>query len=413
MSTAVGTAFSMRSLLNPSQECVQISPASPISISVPPKPENRASNDRKRRHERAKARYNEEMNDLNTKYRTLEKQLREMEQNKKMKIEGHSHSPWEGFARRQAWKRQQAMIENGRLKSRLEVQMSIIKDLQAVLTKQPQLLESPLDPLDSLPVSLPRDPVLRQEAISKIMTVQLDRMNDVFVENGLLETHESWKQVSVRYDEATSELVFETTISLIFNVPVGTLSKGLDATLHRALEGSEYFNGSSKLLETNDSKTHMKRRVYKVEGAMDIHTNFIHHAFPAGDSYVWVSQSVHEDELYPIPDTEFRSRDSIWCVTEPVSETQSRLKKVRHIHLVPPRGRELGDSCPVGSLADILINIYVANTELFTNLLETNVLDFCPQKPQVLIEDSGPIIQLNQLSLLDGSSRSSSVTSSP
>ncbi|KAF0718217.1 Aste57867_1825 [Aphanomyces stellatus] len=43
---------------------------------------------------------------------------------------------------------------------------------------------------------------------------------------------------------------------------------------------------------------------------------------------------------------------------------------------------------------------------LFTSLVEKNVLEYCPEKPEVLVESAGPIIQLNQFK--DGSSGTSS-----
>ncbi|KAF0718215.1 hypothetical protein As57867_001821, partial [Aphanomyces stellatus] len=388
-------AFSMRSLLNPSHDSAPYHDDIVVTTE-PPKAENRASSDRKRRHERAKARYNEEMTHLHVKREELEDKLLALESNKKSKIQKQSKSPWEGFARRQAWKRQQSMKENGKLKMQLETQLSIIRDLQAVLSKQPQLLEAPAVGSGPLSVRLCRDPIQRKQTITDMLQHQLHRMDNIFTENGLLASQDSWKQVTVRYDEVSRELVCEKSLSLIFNVPFGVLSSGLHSTVNRMHQHSTFSNGSSDLLEVVDANTQYKHRVYKLDGVPDIHVNFIFHSFGSTDSYVWIGQSVLEDELHPFPDNVFRSRESIWCVAEPISATQSRLKKVRHIHLAPPREQDLGSVCPVGALADILINVYAANTDLFTSILEGNVLDFCPQKPEVLVESAGPIIQLNQ-----------------
>ncbi|KAF0718400.1 Aste57867_1724 [Aphanomyces stellatus] len=402
----MSSAFSMRSLLNPSHDSAVHHDDILITTKLPL--ENRASSDRKRRHERAKARYNEEMTHLHDKCQALEDKLLALESNKKFKIQKHSKSPWEGFARRQAWKRQQSMMENGKLKMQLETQLSIIRDLQAVLTKQPQLLDAPPVGSGTLSVRLGLDPIERKQTISDMLQHQLHRMDDVFAENGLVESQDSWKQLTVRYDDTAHELVFEKSLSLIFNVPIGVLCSGLHSTVNRVREHATYFNGSSDTLEVVDANTLYRRRVYKLDdgGVPDIHVNFIFHTSGSADSYVWIGQSVLEDELHPFPDNVFRSRESIWCVAEPISATQSRLKKVRHIHLAPPREQDLGSVCPVGALADILISVYAANTDLFTSLVEKNVLEYCPEKPEVLVESAGPIIQLNQFK--DGSSRTSS-----
>ncbi|KAF0721808.1 hypothetical protein AaE_010008 [Aphanomyces astaci] len=238
-----GAAISMQSLLNPSNEFSpaikedpsrasrsfpptqlnMLVPRLSSSSNLPPKTENRASSDRKRRHEKAKARYNEEMADLQDKYDSLELQLHDLNLNKRQKIEGQAQSTWEGFARRQAWQRQQSMIENTRLKSRLEMQMSIIRDLQGVLTNQPLLLvrvmcsyeSSILGPSDIPYVHLTVDPRERKLAVDAIMENQLARMQDVFAENGMLRTQNTWKQVSVRFDECSKELVFEMSLSFV------------------------------------------------------------------------------------------------------------------------------------------------------------------------------------------------------
>ncbi|RQM23910.1 hypothetical protein B5M09_002564 [Aphanomyces astaci] len=259
-----GAAISMQSLLNPSNEFSpaikedpsrasrsfpptqlnMLAPRLSSSSNLPPKTENRASSDRKRRHEKAKARYNEEMADLQDKYDSLELQLHDLNLNKRQKIEGQAQSTWEGFARRQAWQRQQSMIENTRLKSRLEMQMSIIRDLQGVLTNQPLLLESSiLGPSDIPYVHLTVDPRERKLAVDAIMQNQLARMQDVFAENGMLRTQNTWKQVSVRFDECSKELVFEMSLSFIFNVPIGDLTSGLNTVVTPRVDYSEYSNG--------------------------------------------------------------------------------------------------------------------------------------------------------------------------
>ncbi|ETV93502.1 hypothetical protein, variant [Aphanomyces invadans] len=271
VSAAKGAAsFSMQSLLNPSSEyppsnkedmsshpphTVRSYPQPPVLVpplrplhALPPKPENRASSDRKRRHEKAKARYNEEMADLHDKYTSLELQLTELETNKRMKIEGQAQSTWEGFARRQAWQRQQSMKENARLKSRLEMQMTIIRDLQAVLTNQPLLLESSiLGPAEIPFVHLTEDSRERKLAVDSIMQAQLSRMQVVFAENGMLRSLNTWKQVAVRFDECTKELVFEMSLSFIFNVPINELCAGLNTAITVRSDYSEYSNGSTKV----------------------------------------------------------------------------------------------------------------------------------------------------------------------
>ncbi|KAF0718216.1 Aste57867_1824 [Aphanomyces stellatus] len=402
----MSSAFSMRSLLNPSHDSAPYHEDIVITTE-PPKAENHESSDRKRRHERAKARYNEEMAHLHDKREELEDKLLALESTKRSKIQNHSKSPWEGFARRQAWKRQQSMMENGKLKMQLETQLSIIRDLQAVLTKQPQLLEAPSVGAGPFSVRLGRDPIQRKQMITTMLQHHLHRMDNIFTENGLLASQDSWKQLTVRYDDTAHELVFEKSLSLIFNVPIGVLCSGLHSTINRVRPHSTFSNGSSDVLEVVDATTQYKRRVYKLDGLVpDIHVNFIVHTSGTADSYVLICQSVLDDELHPLPDNVFRSHESIWCVAEPISATQSRLKKVRHIHLVPPREQDLGSVCPVGALADILINVYATNSDVFTNLLEKNVLAYCPEKPEVLVESAGPIIQLNQFK--DGSSRASS-----
>ncbi|RHY11571.1 hypothetical protein DYB25_001956 [Aphanomyces astaci] len=413
-----GAAISMQSLLNPSNEFSpaikedpsrasrsfpptqlnMLAPRLSSSSNLPPKTENRASSDRKRRHEKAKARYNEEMADLQDKYDSLELQLHDLNLNKRQKIEGQAQSTWEGFARRQAWQRQQSMIENTRLKSRLEMQMSIIRDLQGVLTNQPLLLESSiLGPSDIPYVHLTVDPRERKLAVDAIMQNQLARMQDVFAENGMLRTQNTWKQVSVRFDECSKELVFEMSLSFIFNVPIGDLTSGLNTVVTPRVDYSEYSNGYTSLLETFDSKTQYIRRVYTLDGAPDVHVNFVFHSFGTADSFVWIGQSVLEDDVHPIPDNVLRSRESIWCLAEPISPTQSRLRKVRHVHLIPPKAKDFGDVCAVGKLAEILVNCYAANTELFAQLVEANVKKNCSaHKPTLLMESPGPLIQLNQ-----------------
>ncbi|RHY26765.1 hypothetical protein DYB32_007321 [Aphanomyces invadans] len=387
------------------QPPVLVPPLRPLHA-LPPKPENRASSDRKRRHEKAKARYNEEMADLHDKYTSLELQLTELETNKRMKIEGQAQSTWEGFARRQAWQRQQSMKENARLKSRLEMQMTIIRDLQAVLTNQPLLLESSiLGPAEIPFVHLTEDSRERKLAVDSIMQAQLSRMQVVFAENGMLRSLNTWKQVAVRFDECTKELVFEMSLSFIFNVPINELCAGLNTAITVRSDYSEYSNGSTK---TFDSKTQYVRRVYTLNGAPDVHVNFVFHSFGTTDSFVWIGQSVLEDDLYPFPENVLRSRESIWCLAEPISATQSRLRKIRHVHLIPPKSKDFADVCGVGKLADILVNCYAANTELFAQLVESSVTkNLSSYRPDQLMESTGPLIQLNQFKTTQLSLRTS------
>ncbi|OQR88125.1 hypothetical protein ACHHYP_07534 [Achlya hypogyna] len=339
--------FSLKSLLNP-------------DVAGDKEP-----SDRKRRHDRAKARYVEEVSYLQDRSLELQAQLDGLERSKKRKVHA-TGSVWEGFARRQALERQAAQLENTKLKGMLTQQLSIIHSLQSVLAQRPQLLTWPTLPLhDASLVRLPSARGPRHDALETAMAAELDRLDDTYRKFGLQNTLDTWKQVVVRVDDATQEIVLDVSFSLVVHVPLPTLVAAMTA-IYIPTEDLHVANGSVEFLERFDKHTTYIRRRYAIHGLPEVIAQFACRSMASGDGGKYVLVSVMDDDAFPYPRHALRSREHIYASAEPLSAVSSRWKMVRRVHV--PASVQGGVAAPIGALVELLLHCYSDNIDILMGL---------------------------------------------
>ncbi|OQS04867.1 hypothetical protein THRCLA_02931 [Thraustotheca clavata] len=350
--------------------------------------------DRKRRHDRAKARYLEEVSYLQEKSRELQVQLDTLESSKKRKAD-KPLSVWEGFARRQALERQEAQLENGKLKSMLTQQILIIRNLEGVLTQRPQLIAWPTLTVNDLTVT--RFPIKiqeRKQAFDRLMESEFGCLDEIYRKFGLSDTLDTWKQVVVRIDEATSDIVLDVSFSLIVNVSYDIMAKAM-TTIYIPKELINVPNGSANVLELIDDLSVYIQRKYTLQSLPEIHAHFACRAKNMEDRVLCVLASVMDDDAYPYPSHVLRSREHIYSSAEHLNENQSRWKMVRRVHIPASANGQI--DLPIGSLVELLLHLYSDNVEILMSRMQ-DVLRAIANVPlsAVLVEPAGDLIQLNQ-----------------
>ncbi|KDO19431.1 hypothetical protein SPRG_15421 [Saprolegnia parasitica CBS 223.65] len=413
---------SLRSLLNPT-EADNGSTSSDAA---------KEPSDRKRRHDRAKARYMEEVSYLQEKSKELQDQLDGLERSKKRKTETTA-SVWEGFARRQALERQEAQLENAKLKGVLTQQLSIIKGLEAVLSQRPQLLTWPTLPMNdasivrfpkdpalraaefervmtyeltwpTLPmndasiVRFPKDPAQRAAEFERVMTYELARLDETYRKFGLVNTLDTWKQVVVRMDEATHEVVLDVSFSLVVHVPARVLADAM-TIIYIPNEDLSVRNGSVKFLERFDPHSVYVQRIFNITNLPQVVAHFACRcARVAADHAKFALVSVMDDDAVPYPHHALRSREHIYASAEPLNGTQSRWKMVRRVHI--PASLTAQVPVPIGALVELLLHCYSDNIEILMRRMRDvlpGVAGLAPHSD--LVEPAGELIQLNQTRL--------------
>ncbi|EQC27076.1 hypothetical protein SDRG_15086 [Saprolegnia diclina VS20] len=380
--------FSLKSLLNPTED----GDGNTSSDGA------KEPNDRKRRHDRAKARYMEEVSYLQVKSKELQGQLDGLERSKKRKTESTA-SVWEGFARRQALERQEAQLENSKLKGVLTQQLSIIKGLEAVLSQRPQLLTWPVLPTnDASIVRFPKDPATRAAEFERVMTFELARLDETYRKFGLIDTLDTWKQVVVRMDEATHEVVLDVSFSLVVHVPARVLADAM-TIIYIPAEDLGVRNGRVKFLERFDPHSVYIQRIFAITNLPEVVAHFACRGARLDEDHAkFVLASVMDDDLVPYPPQALRSREHIYASAEPLNATQSRWKMVRRVHI--PASVTAQVPVPIGALVELLLHCYSDNIEILMGRMRDvlpGVAGLAPNSD--LVEPAGELIQLNQTRL--------------
>ncbi|KAF0693206.1 Aste57867_15800 [Aphanomyces stellatus] len=71
---------------------------------------------------------------------------------------------------------------------------------------------------------------LTADAAQRLNQTQLRRLHEAFPEDE--SPDDSWKVVSVHFDDKTKDFVFENSISVVFNVPFDILAHAVEDTVH-------------------------------------------------------------------------------------------------------------------------------------------------------------------------------------
>ncbi|EQC28694.1 hypothetical protein SDRG_13569 [Saprolegnia diclina VS20] len=271
----------------------------------------------------SRKRQREELEFLRVRVEELEKHLGVLQQVKA--IETESETPWQKLAHQMRIDKQNAVLENEKLKQELEEQIEFGKTLQAILRKRPKL--SSLPTLDSDQWKLYRlvkEPMTRAHAVYEILQQQLAAFPGAMVESGLVDTEADMLLTRPKLSRyLDDQLITETIWCHNFPYDYRFVTRCMWALMANP---SQYEYTGFSLLETFDDDTKYICTIGKLDNLLTSQCRFLMRRLSEPGREIFLIRSILEDELMPHDKTALINNKSAWFVLEPTPGGGCRLK---------------------------------------------------------------------------------------
>ncbi|OQS05410.1 hypothetical protein THRCLA_02454 [Thraustotheca clavata] len=270
----------------------------------------------------SRKRQREELEYLRVKVDELRKHLTVLKQIKE--IETENETPWQKLAHQMRIDKQNALLENEKLKSELQEQIEFGKTLQSILKKRPRLTTLPtLDNEQWRLYRLVKEPVVRANAVDEILKQQYLALPGAMVESNLVDMTDDYlcctpKLARNHEDQIISETVWCCNISYEF----GFVTRCLWSLM---ADPSRYHHPSFALLEVFDDNTRYMSTIGRVSPSLTSNCRFVIRRVTEENREVILMRSILEDELMPHDKTVLINNKTAWFTVEPTA-TGSRMK---------------------------------------------------------------------------------------
>ncbi|OQR93507.1 hypothetical protein ACHHYP_02490 [Achlya hypogyna] len=285
----------------------------------PPKPTSTAP----KKINESRKRQREELEYLRVKVDELQKHLTVLQQIKAVETEGET--PWQKLAHQMRMDKQNALLENEKLKQELEEQIEFGKTLQTILKKRPRLTTLPtLDQDQWRLCRLVKDPIMRAKAMNEILKQQYLALPGAMVESGLVDMEADYLACKPKLARNQDDQLITETI-WCQNLPY---DHGFVTRCMWVLMGdpSRYDYAGFSMLETFDADTKYLCTVGQLDNLLTSQCRFLLRRVVEADRVVFMMRSILEDELMPHDKTALVNNKSAWFVVEPSNAGGCRLK---------------------------------------------------------------------------------------
>lgn len=300
-------------------------------------------------------------------------------------------TPWENEARVESLKRQKAEQENALLKKSLQEQMDLAQQLQAVLTKRPNLSLFPfIQDAEWKLYRLVTDPTKRVEAMHAIADREYERLESVLLETGVESLSSGFNGMRINDGDvlpadSLTQTTFETGSSTGIEVELQQHHTFPDLP-YKVLSDAYWrvFRGQStpalpiKELEIiNEDLIYVEAlcdAVMKYGGSLK-QSNLVMKRYREKNRDIIIWRGILQDDKNPLVDGSMRCADSGWFVIEDHSnrktdQVETDLKLVLRVR--PPIPSSKKDE-PVGVVIEAIVGTVLENSARIAGLIQKEV----------------------------------------